>query len=147
MFDISDDASLIWLDDPSHVGAVVQTMSEPANQQAMGIQEILAGPSLKLRYPNPANDDRVPDIIVKVNTGVIFTGGSKISEHGGMNEDDFHVALLISSPSLEHKHVKTQVLNQQVAPTIIRALGYDPQELDAVRQEGIAPLPFVVDNQ
>lgn len=147
VFDISDDASLIWLDDPSHVGAVVQTMSEPANQQAMGMQEILAGPSLKLRYPNPANDDRVPDIIVKVNTGVIFTGGSKISEHGGMNEDDFHVALLISSPSLEHKHVKTQVLNQQVAPTIIKALGYDPQELDAVRQEGISPLPFVVDNQ
>jgi hypothetical protein len=111
----------------------------------MGVQEILAGPSLKLGYPNPANDDRLPDIIVKVNTGVIFTGGSKISEHGGMNEDDFHTALLVSNPSFAQKHVKTQVLNQQVAPTIIQALGYDPQELDAVRKEGIAPLPFVID--
>jgi len=146
VFDISDDASLIWLDEPSHVDAVVQTLSEPQNQQAMGIQEIFAGPSLQLRYPNAANNDRVPDIIVKANTGVIFTGGSKISEHGGMNEDDFHTALLVSNPSFSQKHVKTQVLNQQVAPTIIKALGYDPKELDAVREEGISALPFVCDH-
>jgi len=31
-------------------------------------------------------DPRTPDIILKVNTGVIFTGGSKLSEHGGFNE-------------------------------------------------------------
>ena len=143
VFDISDDASLIWLDDPSHAAAVVQTLSQPQNQRAMGIQEILAGPSLALRYPNPADNDRVPDIIVKVNTGVIFTGGSKISEHGGMNEDDFHTALLVSNPSFSTKTVKTQVLNQQVAPTILRALGYDPEELDAVRIEGVSVLPHI----
>jgi hypothetical protein len=102
------------------VDAVVQTLSEPQNQQAMGIQDIFAGPSLQLRYPNAANNDHVPDSIIKVNTGAIFTGGSKISEHGGMNEDDFHTALLVSNPSFSQKHVKTQVLNRQVAPTILR---------------------------
>lgn len=74
---------------------------------------------------------------------MIFTGGSKIAEHGGLNEDDLHVALLFSMPGMEEKHVKTYVLNQQVAPTIIKALGIDPDELDAVRIEGITGLPFL----
>lgn len=39
--------------------------------------------------------------------------------------------------------VKSAVTNQHVAPTIIAALGLDPDELQAVRQEQIAPLPFL----
>jgi hypothetical protein len=35
------------------------------------------------------------------------------------------------------------VLNQQVAPTIIKALGLDPMELQAVKQEQINVLPFL----
>jgi type I phosphodiesterase/nucleotide pyrophosphatase len=142
-FDISDDGSLIWLTDPSLAPAVVQTLSTPANQQALGIQEIFAGQSLRNKFDNPGADPRTPDIILKVNTGVIFTGGSKLSEHGGFNEDDVHTALLVSFPSLEHAVVKSAVSNQQVAPTIIKALGLDPNDLDAVRKEQIAPLPFL----
>jgi Type I phosphodiesterase / nucleotide pyrophosphatase len=142
-FDISDDGSLIWLTDPSLTPAVVATLSSPANQQALGIQEIFAGQSLRNKFDNPGADPRTPDIILKVNTGVIFTGGSKLSEHGGFNEDDVHTALLVSFPSLEHAVVKSAVSNQQVAPTIIKALGLDPNDLDAVRKEQIAPLPFL----
>jgi hypothetical protein len=142
-FDISDDGSLIWLTDPSLAPAVVASLSTPANQQALGIQEIFAGQSLRNKFDNPGADPRTPDIILKVNTGVIFTGGSKLSEHGGFNEDDVHTALLVSFPSLEHAVVKSAVSNQQVAPTIIKALGLDPNDLDAVRKEQIAPLPFL----
>jgi arylsulfatase A-like enzyme len=142
-FDISDDGSLIWLTDPSLTPAVVATLSTPANQQTLGIQEIFAGQSLRNKFDNPGADPRTPDIILKVNTGVIFTGGSKLSEHGGFNEDDVHTALLVSLPSLEHAVVKSAVSNQQVAPTIIKALGLDPDDLDAVRKEQIAPLPFL----
>jgi hypothetical protein len=39
--------------------------------------------------------------------------------------------------------VKTYVLNQQVAPTILQSLGLDPKELKAVQIEGITPLPFL----
>jgi hypothetical protein len=39
--------------------------------------------------------------------------------------------------------VKSAVSNQQVAPTIIEALGLDPNDLEAVRKEQIAPLPFL----
>jgi hypothetical protein len=142
-FDISDDGSLIWLKDSSQADEIAKELSTEANQSALGIQEIFAGPALREKFNSPLNDPRTPDIVLKVNTGVIFTGGSKIAEHGGLNEDDMHVALLFSMPDFAAKHVKTYVLNQQVAPTIIKALGLDPDELKAVRIEGIDPLPFL----
>jgi hypothetical protein len=144
-FDISDDGSLIWLTDPELMPDVVSTLSEPANQDKLGIQEIFAGQSLRNKFNDPGSDPRTPDIILKVNTGVIFTGGSKIAEHGGFNEDDVHVALLVSNPNLDPGIVKSAVLNQQVAPTIIKALGFDPSELQAVQKERIPALPFVFD--
>ena len=142
-FDISDDGSLIWLTDPDLVGSVVPAISVPAVQDALGIQEIFARNSLQNKFNNPAQDPRTPDIILKVNTGVIFTGGSKIAEHGGFNEDDVHAALLVSNPSLTHTIIKSAVTNQQVAATIVTALGADPKELDAVRAEQIHVLPFL----
>ena len=145
-FDISDDGSLIWLTDSSLTPSVVTTLSEPANQQALGIQEIFAGQSLINKFNDPTKDPRTPDIVLKVNTGVIFTGGSKIAEHGGLNEDDVHVALLVSNPQIRRETVSTPVTNQQVAPTIIQALGFDPNQLQAVRQDAIRVLPFLLED-
>jgi Type I phosphodiesterase / nucleotide pyrophosphatase len=142
-FDISDDGSLIWLTDQELTSSVVAMLSEPENQQTLGIQEIFAGQSMKDKWNDPGSDPRTPDIILKVNTGVIFTGGSKIAEHGGLNEDDIHAALLVSFPGATAKTVKAAVLNQQVAPTIIKALGIDPNELEAVKEEQIHVLPFL----
>jgi hypothetical protein len=142
-FDISDDGSLIWLTDQELTSSVVAMLSEPENQQTLGIQEIFAGQSLKNKWNDPGSDPRTPDIILKVNTGVIFTGGSKIAEHGGLNEDDIHAALLVSFAGATQKTVKSAVLNQQVAPTIIKALGIDPNELEAVKEEQIHVLPFL----
>jgi hypothetical protein len=141
-FDISDDGSLIWLADSSQTSNVVSKLSQPANQQLLGIQEIFAGQSLIDKFNSPLHDPRTPDIILKVNTGVIFTGGTKIAEHGGFNEDDVHTALLLSVAGMQSAVVKTATTNQQVAPTIIRALGLNPLSLDAVREEQIGVLPF-----
>ena len=142
-YDISDDGSLIWLKSPELTGEVVSTLSKPENQTALGVQEIFAGPSLAEKWDSPDTDERTPDIILKTKTGVIFTGGSKIAEHGGLNEDDTHVGLLVSFPSLKSRVVKTTVSNQQVAPTILRALGLNPNELQAVQIEQIQTLPFL----
>jgi hypothetical protein len=142
-FDISDDGSLIWLTDQELVGNVVGMLSEPENQKTLGVQEIFAGQSLRNKWNDPGSDPRTPDIILKVNTGVIFTGGTKIAEHGGLNEDDIHAALLVSFPTASPRTIKSAVLNQQVAPTIIKALGFNPSELQAVQQEQISVLPFL----
>ena len=120
---------------------MVDDAQQPTNQAALGIQEIFAGQSLINKFNDPKVDPRTPDIVLKVNTGVIFTGGSKIAEHGGLNEDDVHVALLVSIPWLGQETIKTPVTNQQVAPTIIKALGFDPRELQGVRQDHIHVLP------
>lgn len=142
-FDISDDGSLIWLTSPSLTASVVKQISDPAVQQLLGIQEIFAGQSLQNKFNSPVDDPRTPDIILKVNTGVIFTGGTKIAEHGGFNEDDVHIALLVSNPSYGAVTVKTPVSNQQVPASILKALGIDPNRLQAVRQEQIHVLPFL----
>jgi len=143
-FDISDDGSLIWLTSPSLVTSVVKQISDPTVQAHLGIQEIFAGQSLQNKFNSPLDDPRTPDIILKVNTGVIFTGGTKIAEHGGFNEDDTHIALLVSNPSLDSITVKTPVSNQQVPATILKVLGIDPNELQAVRKEQVHVLPFLL---
>ncbi len=95
------------------------------------------------KFDSPTLDPRTPDIILKVNTGVIFTAGSKLSEHGGFNEDDVHTALLLSLDGMDAAVVKSATSNQQVAATIVRALGLDPDALEAVRKEQIHVLPFL----
>ncbi len=142
-FDISDDGSLIWLIDPSLTPTVVTALSNPAVQAHLGIQEIFALNAIKNKFNDPAVDPRTPDIILKVNTGVIFTGGTKVAEHGGFNEDDIHVALLVSNPELDGKSIKLAVSNQQLAATVVKALGADPNELQAVKAEQIHVLPFL----
>jgi len=47
---------------------------------------------------------------------------------------------------MQQNTVNTPVINQQVAPSIIRALGFDPNELEAVKKEQINVLPFLFSN-
>ena len=56
-----------------------------------------------------------------------------------------HTALLLSLDGLQPAVVKTATTNQQVAPTILKALGLDPWRLAAVRKEQIDVLPFLFD--
>ena len=146
-FDISDDGSLIWLTDPSLMPGVVANLSQPANQQALGIQEIFAGQSLQNKFDKagavPGTDPRTPDIVLKVNTGVIFTGGTKLSEHGGFNEDDVHTALLLSLDGMDRGRREKRGQQPTGRPHDHPALGLDPNELDAVRREQIHVLPFL----
>jgi hypothetical protein len=53
------------------------------------------------------------------------------------------LALLVSIPGLGAKSIKTPVSNQQVPATIAKALGIDPNEIDAVRKERVKVLPFL----
>jgi hypothetical protein len=143
-YDLSDDGSLIWLNQPSDLESVLPNLTAATGGAELGAQEIFAGPALINRWDDPAVDERTPDIIVKTNTGVIFTGGSKIAEHGGLNEDDIHVGLLVSGPGIHQAEVvKGRVTTAQVAPSILWLLGLDPYKLMAVREEGTPVLPFL----
>lgn len=141
-FHIADDASLIWLKPQDRAAKLAAAQDYLKSQiKAFGIGQIQTPGALALAYQDPAKDSRTPDFIVTVNPGVVYTSGSKIAEHGGANWNDRNVALLVSSPALAGRTVPALVQTTQVAPTILRALGYDPQELQAVKQEGTQDLP------
>jgi hypothetical protein len=135
-----DDVSLLWLADQTQTAADVATLA--ANEDLYGQGEIFAGPLLDLMFNDPLVDSRTPDIAVAPNVGVIYTGGkAKIAEHGGFANDDRNVMLLVSNPALPGATFNAQVETRQIAPTVVTALGLDPNALQAVQQEGTTELP------
>jgi hypothetical protein len=140
-----DDIALVWLahDDQSQskTDAVAAYLNKHAND--LFIDEVLAGDEIKLKFRDPLNDTRTPDILVRPTYGTIYTGSTaKNAEHGGFNYSDTNVGLVVSNPGFDSKVVKTPVTTAQVAATLLQALGIDPTELDAVRKEGTVVLPF-----
>jgi hypothetical protein len=141
-FHIADDASLIWLKPQTraaNLDAAQAYLTKSA--KALGIGKLLTPGEMAAFYQDPAKDSRTPDFMVGVNPGVVYTGGSKIAEHGGFNWDDRSVALLVSGAHLRAGTIGAVVQTTQVAPTILRALGLPTGELQAVRIEGTQALP------
>jgi hypothetical protein len=135
-----DDVSLIWLTDQSQTASSVAALS--ANESLFGQGEIFSGPSLTLQFNDPLTDSRTPDIIVAPNVGVVYTGGKKkVAEHGGFAYDDRNVLLIVSNPKYKAATFNDQVETRQIAPTIVKALGLDPNLLSAVRSEHTETLP------
>ena len=136
----ADDVGLVWLQNQGEVDLAVSVLKD--NYDALGIQELYYGESLKTYWDDPLTDPRTPDILFFPKPGVIYTTSSKrIAEHGGGAEDDVHVALVISHPSLGAQNIKTRVTTMQVAPTILELLGLNPLSLQAVVQEHTQLLP------
>ena len=141
-----DDISLLWLAPGADTMTAVNLLE--ANAAAVGLGQIYYGQSLRsmLDIPGipPAGDPRTPDIIVTPNVGVIYTGSTKKqSEHGGFAHDDTNVMLLLSNPAYAPRTVTAEVQTAQVAPTVLKVLGLNPNSLDAVRAEGTPVLPAV----
>jgi hypothetical protein len=141
-----DDVSVLWLNKGASVDAGVQLLEK--NAAILGLGQIYYGPSLALNYGvgglGPGLDPRTPDIIVTPNVGVTYSGSTTmIADHGGFAHDDTNVMLLVTNPRFYAQTVWAETTTRQVAPTIMRALGLDPRDLDAVREEGTAVLPEV----
>jgi hypothetical protein len=136
-----DDIAVIWLADQSMDKQVRDYLN--ANAVPLFIDEVMAGDGLTLRFGDPLKDTRTPDIIVRPTYGTIYTTSDKPknAEHGGYNYSDTNVGLVVSIPGLQAKTIKSPVTSAQVAPTILRALGLDPQALRSVRVEKTHPLP------
>jgi hypothetical protein len=109
-----------------------------------GLAQIYAGEGAADFFGVRASDPRHPDVFGRVQVGVVYTGATKIAEHGGDNPADRGVPLVVYAPgavrpSQAHAFVETT----QVAPTILRLLGLAPRALRAVRIEGTQVLPGI----
>ncbi len=79
-----------------------------------------------------------------VQVGVVYTGGTKIAEHGGANPADRDVPIVVyasgeAKPRMHDDWVETT----QIAPTILDLLGLDPNALQAVQIESTEALPGI----
>ncbi len=112
--------------------------------QHSGLRKIYAGEAAADYFGVPVSDPRHPDVFGVAQVGTIYTGATKIAEHGGSNPGDRDVPILVYAPGAvrsggSDEYVKTG----QVAPTILRLLGLDPDALEAVRIEGTQVLPGI----
>jgi hypothetical protein len=109
-----------------------------------GLAQIYAGHEAADFFGVPYSEPRYPDVFGRAQVGTVYTGGSKIAEHGGDNPGDRDVPLLVYGPgTVPHSKVHAWVETTQVAPTILHLLGLDPDSLQAVQLEGTAVLPGI----
>ena len=138
----ADDISLLWLADQTKLKSALALLeADQAGNNTTKIQKIYSGEELKAKFGDPAQG-RTPDIIIQPIPGTIYSGSAKkIAEHGGFSADDTHVMLVVSNPRLEAGKIHHPVVNKQVAPTILKSLGLNPKDLQAVRMEHTHVLP------
>jgi hypothetical protein len=153
-----DDAVMWWLSDQSQEAAryvkhYLWTHTATGNTATggtrtlphSGLVKIYAGRSAARYFGVPASDPRHPNVWGVVQSGVVYTGGTgKIAEHGGANPADRDVPLVVYAPgTVESRVVNHPVETTQIAPTIVKLLGLDPDMLQAVQREGTRVLPGI----
>ena len=145
-----DDVSLIWLSSSCTAESAVDTLetTSPATNNIAGIGQVFWGPGIRQLFNAPGlppdADPRTPDILVTPNIGVTYSGSTKkLAEHGGFSHDDTNVLMLLSNPDFSPVTVTAPVQTMQIAPTILQALGLNPNNLDAVQRQGTPVLPEV----
>ncbi|MFJ9707072.1 alkaline phosphatase family protein [Streptomyces sp. NPDC101234] len=153
---VDDDAMLLWLTDRSQAAAEfaktyllaqsgtgngIDGAAEPFT--ASGLKTVYAGADAARYFRARPGDSRVPDVFGISRYGVVYTGGkSKIAEHGGAHADDLDVPLVVYGAATPHDvRVNAPVRTTQIAPTMLRLLGLNPRDLDAVRIEHTRSLP------
>jgi type I phosphodiesterase/nucleotide pyrophosphatase len=109
-----------------------------------GLAEVFAGKDAAKYFGVPLSDPRHPDVWGVVQVGVVYTSGTKIAEHGGANPADRDVPIVVYAPgAVEPGTYRSPVETTQIAPTILRLLGLEPDALEAVRIEGTRVLPGI----
>src|SRR5215470_6107099 len=155
-FATDDDGMLLWLSDRSqaaanfakhylltHSAAGNDINGNPVTVSSSGLKAVYAGRQSAAFFGVPNGDPRHPDVLGIAQHGVVYTGGkSKIAEHGGDDPQDRDVPILVVLPGLRHgRSIGAPVETTQIAPTILRLLGLNPDELQAVQIEHTRVLP------
>jgi hypothetical protein len=148
-----DDGMILWLNDRSKTAtdyartfllgyndSTASVDGKPVT--SAGLTQIYAGAEAAALIGVPQSDSRVPDVIGIAQYGVVYTGHkAKIAEHGGNHLEDRNVPILLAWKGAHGgTSVTKPVETTQIAPTILKLLGLNPKELEAVHLEGTQPL-------
>ncbi|KAJ3327024.1 hypothetical protein HDU93_002155, partial [Gonapodya sp. JEL0774] len=139
----ADDVAYIWLKNPSDANTAAANLLNASSNNA--VVALTKGALALMGVISNTSDSRAPDVVILPSKGTVYTGGSKkIAEHRGWTDDDRHVALLVAHPWVTSTlEIDNAVETRQIAPTILRALGLDHTELQAVQIEGTEALPGI----
>ena len=155
-FAIDDDGWLMWTNDRSsaaldfakthllsYSGTGTDVTGAKKAYTNSGLTSVTVGLDAAEMFGLNATDERAPDVVGVAKVGTVYTGGKgKIAEHGGDNPADRNVPIVVSGAGVEEGPVNsTPVDTAQIAPTILRLLGLDPNQLKAVQKEHTAELP------
>jgi hypothetical protein len=124
-------------------GVVVKTLEARAAE--LGIAEINTGARLELTMNPAATDSRMPEIVLHPVRGVVW-GDAKdrlIASRGGQMDEDTHVAMLVSGAQFANRVDKTWEPTTQLAPLLLRALGMEKFDLEALHKEHSPALPGI----
>lgn len=137
------DAAMIWLRDSTKTAAVVKALGDQA--VALGIADIYSGARLTLTLNSPRKDSRMPNIILQPELGVLWASQSdgEPAARGGMLDEETHVALLVSGSQLTGRYDPTYVPTTQLGPLLLRALGMEKFDLQALHLEHSPALPGI----
>src|SRR6201996_2559600 len=152
-----DDGLLWWLSDRSqaatdfvknylwtHSAPAVNFAGQTITVQHSGLKAIYAGHQAASFFGVANSDPHHPDVFGISQVGTIYTTGSKIAEHGGDNAGDRDVPLLVYAPgAVRAGRSSHPVETTQIAPTVLKLLGLNPGDLQAVQQEHTRVLPGV----
>ena len=152
-----DDGLLWWLSDRSqaatdfvnnylwtHTAPAVNYAGQTITVQHSGLREIFVGHQAANFFGVSYSDPHHPDVFGIAQVGTIYTTGSKIAEHGGDNPGDRDVPLIVYAPGIVQPGQSSHpVETTQVAPTILKLLGLNPRDLQAVQIEHTRVLPGV----
>jgi hypothetical protein len=87
----------------------------------------------------------MPDIVLQTENGRIWTadGQTMRMSDGSESDQDTHVALLISGKQFTDRTDPTWVPDTQAAPLLLRALGLEKFDLQALHREHTPALPGI----
>jgi arylsulfatase A-like enzyme len=129
--------AMVWLGDASMTAPVTKALSAKAS--VLGIEEVVTGERLGLTMSLPAEDSRMPDIILRSRSDVRWVPPGR----GSATDEDSHVALLVSGVQLTGRLDKTPVPTTQLPPLLLRALGMEKFDLQALHREHSPALPGI----
>jgi len=125
----------------NHSAQGVDVNGKSVTVQHSGLTQIWAGADAAKFFGVGVDNGHYPDVFGKVQEGIIYSGPTKIAEHGGMNTGDRHVLMVVDGPGVPAQVNTAPVETTQVAPTVLSALGLSPSSLTAVQKEGTQVLP------
>jgi arylsulfatase A-like enzyme len=135
--------SYLW----NHTAQGLDVNQNPVTVQHSGLAQIWAGADAAKFFGVPVDNGHYPDVFGKVQEGIVYSGPTKLAEHGGMNTGDTHVLMVVNGPGIPAQVHSNPVETTQVAPTILSTLGLDPTALKAVRVEDTRVLPGLGDRR